>query len=210
MTDWSRVQMFDSPQIQNWPEEVHISALHLATDGVSIEVSDPSALAAWPDVRFGAAPDTLQYTLGIARMVPGNIFASAVIQFWRGLPKNGGDVLAPGQLATNWFYDSRWGPLQGWQPAAGELVGFFIMAGNGRNVLDGSQSPRQARSDMAVITWDGKTRDYTFAPPAPPVPVPTPAPPAPLPAVDRELLLKVADAFQELADLFTEIAGPIA
>jgi len=36
-------------------------------------------------------------------------------------------------MAGQWFYDTRWGAMQGHQPAPGEVVGWFVAAGNLRD-----------------------------------------------------------------------------
>ena len=51
----------------------------------------------------------------------------------------------------DWYYDGRWGNLAGYQPATGELIGVFVVAGNLRGVKDGSQSPVKERSNVVLV-----------------------------------------------------------
>ena len=45
------------------------------------------------------------------------------------------------------------GPMAGYQPQQGELVGVFVAAGNLRNVTDGSQSPLKERSNVVIVPF---------------------------------------------------------
>lgn len=46
--------------------------------------------------------------------------------------------------------------MTGHQPARGEEIGFFVVAGNVRNITDGgSQSPVQERSDVVLVPMPG-------------------------------------------------------
>src|ERR1041385_47851 len=49
------------------------------------------------------------------------------IEFWRDRQStDDDDVIANNQIARNWLYDGRWGPMQGHQPQPGELVGVMV------------------------------------------------------------------------------------
>jgi len=39
------------------------------------------------------------------------------------------------EIGINWFYDGRWGILNGWQPRIGETVAIFVVSGNVRDSL---------------------------------------------------------------------------
>ena len=54
----------------------------------------------------------------------------------------------------NWFYDpGRWAPMTYHQPAVGEMVGFFICAGDCRNNPDGTLSPVKERSNVVLVLF---------------------------------------------------------
>jgi len=114
----------------------------------------------WPDVTPPGWTGTLQYSLGMAFNLDGETqwYASAPIQFWYGLNMSGGPIYQPGQIPNNWFYDDRWGPMAGYQPAVGEEVGMFVCEGNCRDVLDGSQSFISERTNVVTFAMpDGPT-----------------------------------------------------
>ena len=92
-------------------------------DGVHVELSKRDD-GSWPDVTPPGWDGPLEYTLGIAENIGGQWYASAAIQFWRGLPASGGNVAqdvstqkqcfafgygSTCQIAKNWYYDGRWG-----------------------------------------------------------------------------------------------------
>jgi hypothetical protein len=105
----------------------------------------------------------LQYTLGLCEYIDGQWYGSAAIQYWYGLYSSGGNVALDDQIAVNWYYDGRWGELAGRQPATGEIVGLFVVAGNLRGVLDGSQSPVMERSNVVLVPFPDVTgATYTF------------------------------------------------
>ena len=62
-------------------------------------------------------------------------------------------MTANNQIAINWVYDPRWGPMQGHQPAVGEKVAFFVSAGNARGVPDDSQTLVRERSNVVVVLF---------------------------------------------------------
>jgi hypothetical protein len=57
-----------------------------------------------------------------------------------------------GQVHGNWFYANVWGPLQR-QPAVGELVGFFVVAGNVRGVGGADIVKVSERSNVVVVPF---------------------------------------------------------
>src|SRR5204862_8281208 len=132
-----------------------ITTLDLNLDGVFIDFPKRDGAESWPDVPFGAPGDSLEYTLWIALYIDspagGSWYTSGCIQYWRGLDRNGGP---PSGYAMNWYYDMiRWGPMVGHQPAVGETVGFFVTAGNARNVTDGSGSTVYERSNVVMVPF---------------------------------------------------------
>jgi hypothetical protein len=130
------------------------------------EFSKRDGAGSWPDVTPPGWTGSLEYTMGMVEFINGKCYASAAVEFWRGLPASGGnvaqDIVTKGQctafgagstcqVAKNWYYDGRWGNLAGYQPATGEIIGIFVVAGNLRGVTDGSQSPVQERSDVVLM-----------------------------------------------------------
>ncbi|HEX7604366.1 MAG TPA: hypothetical protein VF316_22260 [Polyangiaceae bacterium] len=139
------------PDVATWAETTKITKFDMNLDGVFIDFSKRDGSGSWPDVPFGAPGDSLEYSLWIVLYIGGTWYTSGCIQYWRGLDRNGGP---PSGYAANWYYDAnRWGPMTGHQPAVGELVGFFVTAGNARNVNDKSGSIVYERSNVITIPF---------------------------------------------------------
>ena len=84
------------------------------------------------------------------------------IQFWLGRDLEAG--AAPSSIPSTWYYDGRWAPMNGYLPAQGETVGVFVVAGNVRNVHDGSQLATHERSNIVLVPFDrGNGSLFTFA-----------------------------------------------
>ena len=168
--DLHEATIYDNPaNLADWPVTTLITDVefqYLGQDGVHVEFSKRDGAGSWPDVTPPGWDGPLEYTLGIAENIGGRWYASAAIEFWRGLPASGGNVAAdvdtPSQctafgygsscqIAKNWYYDGRWGAMSGYQPKTGETIGIFVVAGNVRGVTDGSQSPVQERSNVVLV-----------------------------------------------------------
>jgi len=160
--------LFDNPvDLADWPVTTLITAVEFqyrGQDGVHVAFSKLDGPERWPDVTPPGWDGPLQYTLGLAEYIDGQWYASAAIQFWYGLEASGGNVALDGQIARNWYYDSRWGEMAGYQPATGEIIGVFVVAGNVRGVHDeGSQSPVKERSNVVLVPMpDVNGATYTF------------------------------------------------
>ena len=170
MIDLHQCTLSDNPtNLADWPVTTQITDVefqYMGADGVHVEFSKQNDPGSWPDVTPPGWTGPLQYTLGMAEFINGKCYASAAIEFWRGLPAAGGNVAedvvslaqctafgaaSSCQVAKNWYYDGRWGNLAGYQPATGEIIGIFVVAGNLRGVTDGSQSPVQERSNVVLM-----------------------------------------------------------
>ena len=70
------------------------------------------------------------------------------------------------EVAQEWFYDARWGPMIGYQPSEGELVGLFVGTGNLRGTsFTGATCPQVCeRSNVVFVPWHvNDPALYTFA-----------------------------------------------
>lgn len=186
--DLADVTILNSPDVRQWPATATLTKLELRPTGVHVEFTKRDGPDSWPDVPFITPGETLQYTLWIALKIAGAWFASGCIQFWRGLGENGGP---PPDYANNWYYAAdRWAPMTGHQPAVGELVGFFVTAGNARN--NGTAVVHE-RSQVVLVAFPdvmGQTYIFSAAPPSEPPPMP------PMPEIlpaDYERLLSALD-----------------
>jgi hypothetical protein len=166
--DMHQVTLYDNPTgLADWPVTTTITALSFqynGSDGVHVEFSKKDGPDSWPDITPPGWEGPLEYTLGMAEYINGQWYGSAAIQFWRGLEAFGGNIALDQQVAKNWYYDGRWGELAGRQPATGECIGIFVVAGNARGVHDdGSQSPVHERSNIVLVPMpDVNGAEHTF------------------------------------------------
>jgi hypothetical protein len=147
--------------LARWPITSAIRVVEITSAGIHLEFSKQDGPGRWPDVVPPGWEGPIQYSMGMVLNINGQLYASAPVQLWYGLPASGGP---PSLYAANWFYDAgRWAPMTYHQPAVGETIGIFAMAGNGRNVTDGSQSPVKERTNVVTVTMpnDGGAR-FTF------------------------------------------------
>jgi hypothetical protein len=115
--------------VASWPVTTKITSLSVRTDGIAVEFSKKTGPGRWPDVVPPGWSGPLQYTLWIALNIGGTWHTCSPIEYWYGLAANGGDITVNNQIAINWTYYC--GPMAR-QPAVGEMVGFFVTAGDQR------------------------------------------------------------------------------
>jgi hypothetical protein len=128
--DMRKAVIWDNPpDLGSWAETANITRVDLSSGRIVVDFDKREGSGRWPDVGFGDG--ALEYTLGVCLSLNGTWNCSAVVQFWAGRElEAGGDV---GDMAGQWFYDNRWGAMKGHQPAPGEIVGWFVAAGNLRD-----------------------------------------------------------------------------
>ena len=139
------------PDLASWPETARITRVDFSTGYVLVDFDRRLGSNRWLDVPFGTGD--LQYTLGLCGNINGQWYCSAVVQFWFGREL---EASAPFRdIGLEWFYDSRWGGLLGYQPRRGETVGIFVAAGNLRDASYTQAScPRICeRSNVEFVTW---------------------------------------------------------
>ncbi len=124
------------PEVISWPITSGITSVRFSSNGWVTEFDKRLGPNAWPNIIFPPEfADPLQYTLGLCRKMTPSWMCSFVVEFWQKRIEEEGPHSAapPNAIAQEWFYDSRWGGLAGWQPQVGEQVGVVIMACDGRN-----------------------------------------------------------------------------
>jgi hypothetical protein len=159
--DLSKVVVYNSPNdVASWPITTSITALHMRPRGVAPEGISLvfSAQQTWPDYWPPGWEGPLQYTVWAVVNVNGTWYTSGFIQMWRGRESTGAPILT--DFAINWAYDSRWGPMNHYQPSVGERMGFFVTAGNARGV-SGVTSVRERSNVVAVNLPANDYGDFT-------------------------------------------------
>ncbi len=150
--DMRQAQIFDNPpDVGSWPETAHITSVNFTGNAFLVDFDRRDSPDRWPDVPFGSGD--LQYTLGLCGNRNGTWMCSAVVQFWYG--RDLGASAPPSQISVEWYYDSRWGGLLGYQPQDGETVGIWVGAGNLRGQsYTAASCPRVCeRSNVAFVPW---------------------------------------------------------
>lgn len=187
--DLHTVAIHDSPaDIADWPTTVHIDRLTMATPaGLSFDTSGVPAswdyhVPGWGTGTGCPADGCVLYTVWAVVNVKGAIHAAGFIQMWAGRPATGAPILT--DFHKNWAYAcDRWAGLCEYLPQPGDLMGFFITAGNARDTT--TVTSRRERSNVVVVRLpanDTGVFDFTAAPPVvtpptPPVVVPPVVPP---------------------------------
>jgi hypothetical protein len=138
----------NAPDLASWEESTHITSIVFTGDAILVDFTKRTGPGRWPESGFGGGG--IQYTLGMCLYINGQWYCSAAIQFWEGreLEASG----RPNEIAINWFYDSRWGAMQGYQPSQGETVGIFVAQGNLR---DFGKTSVKERSDVVLMPFGG-------------------------------------------------------
>ena len=126
-----RLLIQNSPDVRNWTPAATITKIDFWRGaGIHFEFDRQ---ATWPDVVPEGWNGPIQYTVWILLQIDGQWYGSGIIDCWRDRPStDDADVTADHQIARNWLYDGRWGPMRGHQPRPGERVGFMLTAGDAR------------------------------------------------------------------------------
>jgi hypothetical protein len=134
------------PDVGSWRETATITSIDFTSNAILVDFTKRTGPGRWPEAGFGCCGG-VQYTLGMCLNINGQWYCSAVVQFWtdRELEASG----QPSEIARNWYYDSRWGAMQGHQPAQGELVAIWVGQGNLRD----SGNSYMERSNFVVLPF---------------------------------------------------------
>jgi hypothetical protein len=151
--------VYNSPaDIASWPATARITRIDMSPSaGLNFEFTTKNS---WPDYSPPGWDGPLQYTVWAVVNINGQWYTSGFIQMWRGRAGTGGPILS--DFARNWAYDSRWGPMNGYQPHAGEQMGFFVSAGNARGV--GTVTSVRERSNVVIVSLPaGDSGSFPFS-----------------------------------------------
>jgi hypothetical protein len=147
--DMRQASILDNPANEAiWPVTTSITSIVFTPISFEVDFDKRTSDDRWPDFPFGAG--SIQSTLGMC-VNPGGAghwYCSAVVLFWFGRDLDASTP--PEYVGQNWFYDSRWAPILGYQPQAGETVGLFVVQGPQR---DGQDTTVLERSNVAFTPW---------------------------------------------------------
>jgi hypothetical protein len=126
---------FTDINIQAFPMTSKITRIVLQLDGIHIEHTNR-----WIDVRPPGWKGFVCQSLGIGENINGHWYAGAPMEMYYGMDHQGGQIQSQnvensgiGQIAKNWFYDNRWGPLAGRRVNPGEEILVYLTSGSVRN-----------------------------------------------------------------------------
>jgi hypothetical protein len=187
----NQARFVGGPDINTFAQTTSVTQVDVTATGANLQFDKKDGPNRWPDNVTPGWQGSLQYSIGLCMNLDGWV-CSAPIESWYGRKDATGPITdqsttcaaGHGQVQCNWFYDNRWAPLNGHQPAPGEQVGMFVVAGDARNNFN----PVKERSNIVLfnLPGPGQSQTFNFSPVAPqptPTPVPTPAPqPVPTPA----------------------------
>jgi hypothetical protein len=151
--DLQKANIWDNPpDFKSWAETSRVTSVVFTDDAILVDFDKRDGPDRWPDVGFGSG--ALEYTLGMCVNIQGTWNCSATVQFWYGRDLEASGL--PSYIAANWWYDSRWGALQGYQPVCGETVGIYAAAGNLR---DSGNVIAKERTNIVLMPFCGSYRD---------------------------------------------------
>jgi hypothetical protein len=154
------------PDMGTWPETATITFIQFRSDALIVDFDKRTGPGRWPNLPFRPGDPAngggIQYTLGMCFNLGGQWNCSAPIQFWQDRELEA--AAAPSSIPQTWYYDGRWGPMAGYLPAQGEMVGIFVALGNVRSIHDSSLFLARERSNVALVPFDrGDGTVFTFA-----------------------------------------------
>jgi hypothetical protein len=141
--------------VANWAVTTQITALDFEGNGLSPYFTKKDGPGRWPDVVPPGWTGSIQYTLWMVVNVDGHWYTSGGVEFWYGRSSTGD---APSNFAADWYYSPAvWGPLATHQPQPGEMVGFFVTAGDAR-----AKDVRSVveRSNVVLVAFPGNGGAY--------------------------------------------------
>lgn len=150
--DLASARIVNAPDVRSWPETSRITEVSFDGSVTRVLHTKQFGDGAWPEVVPENWKGGLQYTIWLFRQIEGQWTGSAFIQMWQDRDGSGSprDPDIPRVYHEHWFYGTRWNPIQtAGQIADGELLGFMVSSGNGRDSR-GPYGPSE-RSNVVVV-----------------------------------------------------------
>jgi hypothetical protein len=160
--DPTTAKMWDNPpDTMLWPATAKITSINFTGDAMEVDFDKRTGPNRWPDVPFGSGD--IEYTLGMCLDINKQWNCSAVVQFWYG--RDLASTAPPANFYYEWWYNAvRWGPMAGYEPAEGEIVGVFVAAGNTRySGYTEATCPRVCeRSNVQLVPFTTGYASYSY------------------------------------------------
>jgi hypothetical protein len=147
--DMRQATMWDNdPTIPTWAQTATITSVVFTDQAFDVDFDLRTGPNAWPE----SGAQTIQYTLGMCLNINDHWNCSAVVEFWTGRDLEASGI--PSEVGETWFYNQRWGAMQGHQPQPGEIVGLFVTQGDNRGACPCSSL--KERSNVLLMPWGGQ------------------------------------------------------
>lgn len=137
------------PACLDFPETARLLSWGLVPGTMSIATS---GCERWPPVSIDDGPPSQSGTLWVLEQING-LWCATGAERLRPEQLNGDKPSGepPTVIGVDWLYDpSRWGPMAGYNPRPGEVIGVMIVAGSTRS---DNQTPLNARTNPLWIHW---------------------------------------------------------
>lgn len=157
------ITFVNGPNFQDFALTTKLTELKLA-ENVYVNFGKEDGPGRWPDSTTPGWEGPLQYSMGLVMKINGKWYGCAPVEAWYGLAGTGGPIQSQdigngkGQIEANWFYNETWNPLNTHQPKPGELLGFFVCAGDARN----NYCPLKERSQIVTFKLPNSHETRTF------------------------------------------------
>ena len=162
MIDPASISWVAGVDIASFQKTDSLTSVGILSDDVYVDWTGKDT---WPEAVTPGWAGPLQYSMGICFNINGQWYGSAPIESWKGKNHVGGPIQQTniegsgiGQLPKNWFYNSTWGAMAGYQPKPGELVGFFLACGDCRNNFN----PTKIRTNIVTFPMPANNTQHTF------------------------------------------------
>ena len=201
------------PPVQTWPATVTVSGVEFApgeSRGVRLIFDRSQVNTRWPDVIVWPPAGYIQWTL-YACVRPDRVtwHCGGMHEFWgdrHGAPRewSGAPLLERASNGTNhwqanWAYDGRWGQMNAYVPAAGDEIGFFMVAGAHRPGSSNHPTVSERSNVVRVRLAPSGTATPIGGSTVPPVVSPTGPTPVPPASTPNEAFYVWAGGFERWA-----------
>ena len=144
--DLSTVTYHNSPDVSGWPITTELTVLRLRPGNMHLEFSKQGQ---WPPVPLDTALQ--EATFWVFLNIDGQWHGTGAERLRPSQRDKPEDQKVSNYIAESWLYDAnRWGPMAGYRPRVGELVGVMVTAGDQRGA---DKTNVRERSSVVLVKW---------------------------------------------------------